>query len=203
MKVVKWALAGVGAVVIGALLVMAALGLGLTQAQGRGEGKEAYEAALAAQLGIDVQTLRNAQQAALDQVLQDAVASGRITQEQADKIKDHPRLARAAIAKRGAEKIRAWFAEIFASAAGALGMTSDELKAELRTGKSVAEIASEKNVPLSDVKAAVTREVTNKVDEAAASGNLTQEQVDSILSGLSDRLDRIFQLSGGEMRKKE
>jgi hypothetical protein len=179
---------------------MAALGLGLSQAQQAGEGRQAYEEALAGELGIDVQTLRNAQQAALDQVLQDAVASGRITQEKADKIKEHPKLARAAMLKHGAERIRAAFGDIFAAASNALGMTTDELKTELRSGKSIAQIASEENVPLSDVKAAVTAEVTTRVNEAVANGNLTQEQADEILSGLSERLDEILERSGGDFR---
>jgi hypothetical protein len=200
MKVVKWVLAGVGGLVVVGLLVMAALGHGLSQAQQPGEGKQAYEEALAAQLGIDVQTLRNAQQAALDQVLQDAVASGRLKQEQADKIKEQPKLAGALLMKRGAERIKAAFGDIFAAAANALGMSPDELKVELRNGKSVAQIASEKNIPLSDVKTAVTSEITNNVNEAVANGDLRQEQADKILSGLSERLDQVLQRSGEGLR---
>ena len=74
---------------------------------------------------------------------------------------DHaPRGPRAAIASDAVAKV--------------LGLTAEELRVELKTGKSLADIAEAKSVDIEKVKAAITADVKAHLDEEVASGEHTQ-----------------------------
>src|SRR6478672_1742361 len=91
-------------------------------------------------------------------VLDGLVADGTITQDQETKILDALKAAAPRGGKGGALRGRglAVFKQALDTSAGALGMSADDLKAELKTGKSVADVATEKGVPLDDVTKALT-----------------------------------------------
>ena len=69
-----------------------------------------------------------------------------------------------------------------------LGITSDELKTELRSGKSLAEIATEKGVDTQKVIDAIVAEMTEKVNEKVAEGRITQDQADTMLANAVERV---------------
>lgn len=71
---------------------------------------------------------------------------------------------------------------------GLLGITSDELKTELRSGKSLAEIATEKGVDTQKVIDAIVAEMTEKVNEKVAEGKITQNQADTMLANAVERV---------------
>jgi hypothetical protein len=71
---------------------------------------------------------------------------------------------------------------------GLLGITSDELKTELRSGKSLAEIATEKGVDTQKVIDAIVAEMTEKVNEKVAEGRITQDQADTMLANAVERV---------------
>ena len=71
---------------------------------------------------------------------------------------------------------------------GLLGITSDELKTELRSGKSLAEIATEKGVDTQKVIDAIVAELTEKVNEKVAEGKITQNQADTMLANAVERV---------------
>ena len=71
---------------------------------------------------------------------------------------------------------------------GLLGITSDELKTELRAGKSLAEIATEKGVDTQKVIDAIVAEMTEKVNEKVAEGKITQDQADRMLANAVERV---------------
>jgi hypothetical protein len=74
------------------------------------------------------------------------------------------------------------------AAAKALGMTADELSAELWGGKTLADIADEKGVDIADVKAAVEAaqiaETKDAIEQAVTDGTITQDKADWLLEGL-------------------
>jgi hypothetical protein len=74
------------------------------------------------------------------------------------------------------------------AAAQALGMTSAQLRAELRSGKDLKAIAAEKGVPYATVTAAALAPVKARLDAAVAAGKLTQERADKILAKLEANL---------------
>jgi len=69
-----------------------------------------------------------------------------------------------------------------------LGMTSDELYAELWDGgKTLTQVAEEKGVSSADLAAALEAAHQQSMDQAVADGVLTQEQADSILANMAGR----------------
>ncbi|HSD85289.1 MAG TPA: hypothetical protein VLG46_15610 [Anaerolineae bacterium] len=75
------------------------------------------------------------------------------------------------------------------AAAKALGMTTDELSAQLWGGKTLADIAEEKGVDIADVKAAVEAvqiaETKTAIAQAVTDGTITQAKADWLLEGLN------------------
>ena len=91
---------------------------------------------------------------------------------------DHaPRGPRAAIASDAVAKV--------------LGLTADELKTELQSGKSLADVAKAKGVDVEKVKAAIAADVKAHLDEEVASGEHSQAEADQKLANLTSRLDDI------------
>ena len=75
--------------------------------------------------------------------------------------------------------------------AKALGLTTTELQTQLQSGKTLADIAKEKNVDIQKVKDAITADVKAHLDEEVASGEHTQAEADAKLAELKTRLDDI------------
>jgi hypothetical protein len=78
------------------------------------------------------------------------------------------------------------------AAANALGMTTEELSAELWAGKTLADIAEEKGVDLVELQATVQAAVQAEretamreaINQAVENGTITQENADWLLEGL-------------------
>ena len=74
------------------------------------------------------------------------------------------------------------------AAAEVLNMTSDELITELRSGKTLEEIATEAGVELQDVQDAIQAEHTaamrERIQQALDDGTITQQHADWLLEGL-------------------
>lgn len=77
---------------------------------------------------------------------------------------------------------------MFDAAAQALGLTPEQLFAELRAGNSLSDIAEAQGVDLQAVQdamnAARADAMKQSIEQAVADGNLTQDQADWLLKGL-------------------
>jgi hypothetical protein len=75
------------------------------------------------------------------------------------------------------------------AAAKTLGMTSADLAADLKNGKTVSDIATEKGVNLLTVQDAIqaarNADFKAQIDQAVASGRMTQDKANWLLEGLS------------------
>jgi uncharacterized protein (DUF433 family) len=75
------------------------------------------------------------------------------------------------------------------AAAQALGMTTDELTAALKSGKTLEQIAEEAGVDFADVQAAMQTardtEMRERIQQALDDGTITQENADWLLEGLN------------------
>lgn len=136
--------------------------------------QEAYDAALADELGITVEELDAARQAAKETVLQQLVADGTITQAQADAI-----LSGEGLRSIGPLMLHE---EMQAVIADALGITVAELEAAHAEGKRLPELAAELGVALEDVRTAVQAAHEAAVLQAVEDGLITQEQADWMLT---------------------
>jgi hypothetical protein len=155
---------------------------------------------VAARLGVSPDKLRDAFKAALDARIDAAVTAGRLTPEQAAKLK-----ARIASAKGVGIGVRRGFLhrhKAFTGRIGArakapgpvasyLGMTRQQLLAELRSGKSLAQIATAKGKTAAGLQAAMLAPVKEALAKAVENDRLTQKRADEILARLTERVAKI------------
>jgi len=161
--------------------------------------------ALADRLNVTVEQLRQAVQDAAKDTIQRALGDGRLTQEQADRLNERvdewqgqatpfgffgPHGFRPkGLRGRGGFEFKAWPGQSgLEAAAKTLGMTTQDLAAGLRSGKSLADLAAEKKVDQATLNAAIVSAAKADIDAALANGRLTQQQADQLKSRL-DQLD--------------
>jgi hypothetical protein len=77
------------------------------------------------------------------------------------------------------------------AAAKALGTTTDDLRSALRDGKSIADVAKDKNVDVNKVIDSMVTAAQARIDQAKTDGKLTQEQADRLKSDLKDRITKL------------
>jgi hypothetical protein len=89
-----------------------------------------------------------------------------------------------------------WQTQMQGAVAKALGITLDDLNAQLRAGKTVAQIAQSKNIDLTKLHDDVQAAHKALVQQAVKDGNLTQAQADAMLQRM-DTMDQYFDANGG------
>jgi hypothetical protein len=206
MKLIKWGMAVFGLIVVLGAVTYAALdGRGSATAQvppdpnnpGVAGAGARYEELLAQNLGVSVETLKAAQKSARDQLIDEAVAEGRLTAEQGEKLKSlELGEGRKHLLHRARQDIRRAVMNFLDAAAETIGISRDDLKEELRAGKSLTEIAGANNVSPEALKSGITSKLQAKLQEAVARGHLTQAEADQIASKLDQRIEKLIQHSG-------
>lgn len=114
-------------------------------------------------------------------VLDDLVADGVISQEQADAIEE------AFVAHR-MEAREARGAFDFEVITGLLGLSGEEIHEALVGGQSLADLAVEQGVSVDDLIDAIVTERQSMIDDKVEAGVLTEEQAAEISEGLVDRV---------------
>jgi hypothetical protein len=157
-----------------------------------------FDEIMAQRLGISVEQLRGNRQAAFQQMIDQAVKEGRLTTEQAAKIKerDHP-VAGALRHRRGGGRLIGSLRRVFEVAAQTIGIPPAELRAALGDGKSLAQVAADEKVSRDQLKNGILAGVQGELPKAVANGTITQEQSTKVLTGLTQRLDQIIDHTGG------
>ncbi len=130
---------------------------------------------LAESLGVDMADVQAAIQAARIEAINQAVADGDLTQEQADEILANMELRSVMRDIFGRE-------EAAAAAAAALGISVEELEAARADGTRLPDLAEELGVELADVRTAVQTAREDAINQAVADGLISQEQADQALS---------------------
>lgn len=77
--------------------------------------------------------------------------------------------------------------------ANALGMTEDELQAARAGGKSVADLAKEKNIKEADLLAKMVQSRKAELEKLVKSGDLTQAQMDQMLKNMEAKMKAAIQ----------
>jgi hypothetical protein len=182
----------VGIASLGGLLALAALLTGPVQAQLAADDPksrhERYLELLAEELDVSVEELRQARESARNRLIDEAVAAGKLTPEQAESRKE------GTAPDEGHRRIGQFVFDIFGEAAEILGLSGAELRAGLKDGKSLADLAAEQGV--SDLEERLANAIEAKLQQAVDNGNLTQEQADRLGEGLTGRLDRMINHEG-------
>lgn len=195
-----------------ATVAIAAGGAGAIAATVKDDRKEAETAILsdaAKRLDVSPSELRDALGKAQDAQLDRAVKDGRLTQAQADAMKE--RRAESGLVLGGPHGgprghhgpglgMRGG-AGMVAAAAKALGLSQAELFEQLRDGKTLAAIAKAQDKDLDDVKSATKAALTRTLDAAVKDDKITDAQRDRVLERFDEHFDR-FASGEGRMGRR-
>ncbi len=162
---------------------------------------ELYLKDLANRLHVSAATLQQAQLAAHEDVLARLVRDGKLTQKQADAIKQrlasHP--ACSGNGNRAEIHLVGYFLQKYGpdltnQVAQGLHLSTSQLQAQLQAGKSLNDIAAAQHVSASQLHTIVTNALQSTLQKAVAAGDLTQQQANKFMQfaqnhpGLVDRL---------------
>lgn len=173
-----------GMIVSGGLPVFASSNS--TQTGASGNYCQQYEQALAQQLGVSTSKLSQANQSAIQTVIAQMAKDGKITAAQQAKLEQrakqfeaHPCASllgkhgkRAAVGNALAKGRLA----VATAVAGKLGVSVDTLKADLKGGQTLQQIAASRNVSTSDLNTAYLTAVKAQLDQAVANKTITSTQ---------------------------
>lgn len=193
-------------VFVAGLAVAAFASVGAAIAANQPTPKEEQKAVLddaAQQLGVAPDKLQSALQTALVNRVEQAVKDGRVTREQADKIiariksGDVPLTAPGfGFGKRGGEFGHhgggpgrggfGIFRDAFTAAQTYLGVTQQELRDAITSGKTLADVAKDKGKTTDGLQKAMLDAVTKSADQAVKDGKLTKEQRDALVAKAPD-----------------
>ena len=201
---------------IAGAVTVAALAGGAAGAVAATDDHKATEQAVltdaAKRLGVSADELRAALSKAEDAQLDAAVKAGRLTQEQADAIKQHRQDDGSVLGFghggpgpddhgpgfRGGPGRGGPF--MLDDAAKALGISEEALMTQLRDGKRLTAIAKAHGKTLADVKAAVKQGATARLDADVKAGRITQAQRDAAVAELDEHLDHLGDVGGHRFR---
>ena len=186
-------------VIGGAALMLVGGGVGGAIAAG-GSGdpaaeRQAFLSDAANRLGVSSAKLQDAlKQAALDRV-DAAVAAGRLTNAQADRIKQRIESRRlgAGFGHAGFHRGLRGFGE---AAATYIGITREQLRQELMGGKSLAQVATAHGKSVDGLKQAILDAAEKKLDAAVSAGRLTSAEERNLLDRLKSRIDDLVNHTG-------
>ena len=125
----------------------------------------------------------------LQEVLAPLVAAGTITQAQADSVVDALVAARPEGGRPGGPGGRGGRhgnrGARLETVAGVLGTTVEELRTELQSGQSIADVAGDQTQAVID---ALVAEATERIEQGVTDGRLTQAEADEKLAELTDKI---------------
>jgi polyhydroxyalkanoate synthesis regulator phasin len=208
----------IGAAVAGAVVLAVAVGAaGAVAAQRALDAREESQAVIddaAGQLGVEPSELTDALKEALKNRVDEAVESGRLTEERGAELKERIESGKTPLifpgfGRQGAPGHRPGSGHFgfghfghagkLDAAAEYLGLTEDELRDRLRDGDTLAEIAKAEGKPVDGLVDALVADATDRIDEAVENGRLTEEQATELKEGLEARTqDRVE----GELRAR-
>ena len=198
---------GLVVVVLGAIV----LGVGVLVTQdagaqsGEGEAQELGErfvAETAERLGVTPEELTAAMTGAEFEIIDDAVAEGRLTEEQAAKLKErieergplsgirprHGGRRQGAVPRRAARGRR--------GGRGAWARSRRRWRRRSRPGESLAEQAEAQGMSVEDFKAALLDAIKRMLQAKVDEGTITQVQADRVFAGIEEHIDRIVNFEG-------
>jgi hypothetical protein len=168
----------------------------------RAERCDAFLAKVAEKRGVSVEQLQANARARITKAIAAAEKAGKLTAEQA--AAKRAKLAEATGCKAVAKKVRkargtarrASFG-MFAGAMDYLGFSKDELKAELKQGTTLAQLAAAKGKSVAGLKSAMLAKATVRLAKAVDAKKLTAEQSAKRLERLEKVADRLVERSFG------
>jgi urease gamma subunit len=150
-------------------------------------------AQVAQEQNVDVQTVIDAMAAAASAHIDEEVQEGDLTAEEANERKANleeriTRLVNEGPQRRGGPR---GHGPKLDAAAQALGISAEDLREQLRDGKTIAQVAQDRNVDVQTVINAMVAEATARVDEKVQEGELTAEEANEKKANLEERITEL------------
>lgn len=179
-----------------AALVLAAGALAQTDTFSPKEESDALVADAAELLGVEPAELTDALRQAFENRIDAAVADGRLTEEQAERMREHLEsgdlpLLHGPWGGHGPGDgmgLHHGFGGGLDAAAETLGLSEDELRDALRDGDTLADVAEEQGVSVDDLVRAMVDAARADLDQAVEDGRMTDTMRDSMLESLDERI---------------
>lgn len=141
----------------------------------------------AKQLGVSSSDLKNALTKALEDRLDAAVKDGRLTQAQADELKQRLESGDVPLLGGPAGGMHMHGFPHLGAAATYLGVSESDLQSQLEDGKTLADVAKAKGKTTDGLVGALVADEKKELDQAVSDGRLTQAQADDMLAGAKER----------------
>lgn len=163
---------------------------------------------LARNLGIEEDRLRDALRQTQLELIDEAEDAGRISAEQADRLRQRVEEGRAPFfgppGRHGGPGHKDAFmhrVDPIGTVAEETGLSREEVLSELRAGKTLAQIGQEHGVDRDRLADALVNDARESLDQAVQEGKLTQERADRILAGCRDRVDDLLDRTWPHVRQ--
>ena len=160
----------------------------------------------AQRLGLSEAQVTQAATDVRNEMLDEAVAAGRLTPEQADRVRNRP-IDQGFGPKLGGPHGRGLGGHLpgakgflkaeFDAIAQFLGMSSADLQAELRAGRSLAEVAQAKGKTREDLLNKIIQDAQAHAAMAVQDGKLTQAQADQLIQRAPETINRLVDAKPG------
>ena len=207
-----WRKVLIGVSVVVALVVALTVGVVAHAQTPTPQGKDAsFWSFLAQRLNTTPEAVQQAVRGAAKDVVAQALSTGQLTQDQATKANE--RIDRwqgqapfgflaGRAAQAGLDKARAHLSKVgLEAAAQALGMTAQDLKAELDKGQTLRQVAQARGGDAAKVEQAVADALKAEVDKAVAAGKLSQARADQAKSRVDQAVSRLMDANLGAARQ--
>ena len=162
---------------------------------------------VAGQLGVTPERLSNAFKTALKNRIDQAVKDGHLTQAEATRMK-------AAIDRESVPMLGPGFGfrhggpghfgrghHGLEAAAKYLGMTEAALRAQLQGGKTMAQVAKDRNKSVDGLVTALVADKKARIEQAVKDGHLTRAQADELVAGIKEHVTAM--VNGQFERRRE
>jgi hypothetical protein len=199
MKSMKWGAGILGAVIAAGLIVYAVLGTGGKASAASPFDRTQYDQLLAAQLGITVDKLHAAETAARNQLIDQLQQQGKITADQANKLKSAPSggfPGPGFSGRPGSGRGSFLMTDVMTVAAQKMGITADALRQALQGGKSLAQVGADHGISRDVLKTTIVNAENADLQKATANGSITQAQANQIASNIPNMVDRLLDRTG-------
>ena len=125
----------------------------------------------------------------LDEALASLVTDGTLTQAQADAVRTRVQeTAKTVHADRAAQR-KQRRQDMTATAATALGISTDELRTKVKAGETIAQIAKDRGVDVATVTKALTTEADSLIDQAVTAGKIDSAKADAAKTRVAERIN--------------
>lgn len=161
---------------------------------------------LAAKLGVSQDKLQQDIVSTEKEMVDEAQQAGKLTQQQADNLKQRIDESQGILGfgRGGMMRGQGWSRGVMkgfglgtVDIAGFLGITPQQLETELESGKSLAQVAEAHGKTRDQLKTYIHDQVKAKLDQAVSNQQITQQQADSYLAKLDQKLDSMIDQQEG------